>query len=165
MSQIIYHNHHIIPRHCGGTDDPENMVRLTTAEHAEAHRLLYKEYGHWQDKLAWQGLAGLIGKDELLMEIQHRPISEESKQKMSKAKMGKVCSKEHKANISIARMGNTNALGHIHTAEHRQKNREAQMGNTNGVGHNTEEKRRNHSEAMKRSWERRKSLKQLSLPS
>ena len=58
------HKHHIIPKHMGGTDDPSNLVELTVEEHAEAHRKLYEEHGHWQDYLAWKGLAGLITSDE-----------------------------------------------------------------------------------------------------
>ena len=49
MSTDIYHNQHIIPRHAGGTDDPDNIARLTVSEHAEAHCKLYEEYGRWQD--------------------------------------------------------------------------------------------------------------------
>lgn len=50
----------------GGTDDPNNLVELTVEEHAEAHRLLYEQYGHWQDKIAWQALSGRIGQEEIL---------------------------------------------------------------------------------------------------
>jgi hypothetical protein len=53
------HLHHIIPSHLGGTDDPSNLTELTIAEHAEAHRILYEQHGHWQDYVAWQGLLGL----------------------------------------------------------------------------------------------------------
>jgi hypothetical protein len=53
------HKHHIIPRHMGGTDDPSNLIALTVEQHAEAHRLLYEQYRHWQDYVAWQGLAKL----------------------------------------------------------------------------------------------------------
>ena len=67
-SNTIYHIHHIIPRHMGGSDDPSNLVTLTVEEHAEAHRKLYEEYGRWQDKVAWKGLAGLMSTDECLAE-------------------------------------------------------------------------------------------------
>ena len=40
MPTIIYHNHHIIPKHAGGTNAPDNIARLTVEEHSEAHRLL-----------------------------------------------------------------------------------------------------------------------------
>ena len=37
------HKHHIIPKHAGGTDDPENLVYLSVKEHAIAHAKLYLE--------------------------------------------------------------------------------------------------------------------------
>lgn len=54
----------------GGTDDPLNIVELTVAEHAEAHKKLYEEHGHLQDKLAWQGLLGLISTAEIVHTLQ-----------------------------------------------------------------------------------------------
>jgi len=53
------HKHHIIPRYLGGTDDPSNLIELTIEEHANAHRILYEQYGNWQDFAAWQGLSNL----------------------------------------------------------------------------------------------------------
>lgn len=60
------HIHHIIPRHMGGTDDPTNLVYLTVEEHAEAHRILFEQYGRWEDKIAWMGLSGQISKKEAI---------------------------------------------------------------------------------------------------
>ena len=37
-----YESHHIIPRCCGGSNDPENLVNLTPEEHYVAHQLLAK---------------------------------------------------------------------------------------------------------------------------
>jgi hypothetical protein len=62
---MIKHKHHIIPRHAGGTDDPENLIELTISEHAEAHRLLFEEYGRWQDEVAWKALSGQIATAEI----------------------------------------------------------------------------------------------------
>ena len=39
----MLHKHHKIPKHSGGSDDPENIVYLTPEEHAEAHKKLYEE--------------------------------------------------------------------------------------------------------------------------
>lgn len=49
----ILHKHHIIPRHAGGTNDPSNIIELTVEQHAEAHRLLYEQYGRC--KIYWRG--------------------------------------------------------------------------------------------------------------
>ena len=68
----IYHNHHIIPRHMGGTDDPSNLVRLTVEEHALAHKKLYEEHGRHEDWLAWKGLEGFIGKEEIHAELSRK---------------------------------------------------------------------------------------------
>lgn len=99
MSKDIYtHIHHIIPRHAGGTDDPSNLIELTVEEHAEAHRLLFEQYGRWEDELAWKSLSGHIGKEEIIKEKlsqagkkssgKYKAKSEEWKQKMSDIKKG-----------------------------------------------------------------------------
>lgn len=95
----ILHKHHIVPRYMGGTDDPDNLVELTIEEHAEAHRILYEQHGRWQDKVAWQGLAGLMDHQDILNEMYDarkgsgntfygKKHSEESKRKMSESKKG-----------------------------------------------------------------------------
>jgi hypothetical protein len=48
------HIHHKIPKHMGGSNDPSNLIELTVAEHAEAHKKLFEEYGCWQDEIAWK---------------------------------------------------------------------------------------------------------------
>lgn len=53
----------------GGTDDPSNIVELTPEEHADAHKILFEKHGRWQDYVAWQGLAGLAKKSELIQLI------------------------------------------------------------------------------------------------
>lgn len=60
----IYHTHHIVPKHMGGSDDPSNLVRLTIDEHAMAHLKLFEEYGKWQDLCAYKVLSYEIGQEE-----------------------------------------------------------------------------------------------------
>lgn len=62
----LTHLHHIIPIHMGGSNDSSNLIELTVKEHAEAHRKLYEQYGHWQDFAAWQGLSGRMSKEEII---------------------------------------------------------------------------------------------------
>jgi general stress protein YciG len=63
------HKHHIIPKHLGGDDSPDNIAELTIEEHTEEHRRMYEEEGRWQDYLAWQGLAGLMSKQDIITEL------------------------------------------------------------------------------------------------
>lgn len=65
----IYHWHHIVPRHAGGTEDPGNLVRVTVEQHAELHLARYLEYGEEGDWLAWQGLAKLATKEEIVSQL------------------------------------------------------------------------------------------------
>ena len=114
------HIHHIIPRHAGGSDDPSNLIELTVEEHAEAHRVLFEKHGRKEDGLAWKGLAGIIGKEELLHELfvlagskskppkNHKPNlgrkwPEEYKKKMSLLSTGKKKTQEHKNKISLGK--------------------------------------------------------------
>ena len=140
----IYHKHHIIPKHMGGTDDPSNLVELTVEEHAEAHRKLFEEHGRWQDELAWKGLAKIIGKEEIInrlsasngffgknhsdeWKINHsktmsgRKMTDEHKKKISQSNKGKVFSEETRKKLSIARIGNKNRIGKTHSEETRKK--------------------------------------------
>ena len=62
---MVKHKHHIIPIHAGGTNSPNNLIELTVAEHAEAHKILFEKYGRWQDEVAWRGLSGQIATAEI----------------------------------------------------------------------------------------------------
>lgn len=64
LNKYMLHKHHIIPKHMGGTNDPDNLISLTVEEHALAHKILYEAHGRWQDYLAWQGLAKLSTNTE-----------------------------------------------------------------------------------------------------
>ena len=87
------HQHHIVPKHMGGSDHPDNLIELSIEEHAQAHKKLYEEQGYWQDKLAWQGLSKIIGHEEVIAEACRRgrlgkPTTIETKKKLSEAGKG-----------------------------------------------------------------------------
>ncbi len=63
---IIYHKHHIVPRHMGGTDESSNLIELTVEEHAEAHKKLYEQHGKEEDRIAWLTLSGQASKPEAM---------------------------------------------------------------------------------------------------
>ncbi len=68
------HKHHIIPRHewkqrfgnLQGFNDPDNVVYLSTPQHAQAHQFLFELFSKEEDYIAWKGLSGAIGKDEAI---------------------------------------------------------------------------------------------------
>jgi len=125
------HKHHIIPRHAGGTDDLINIILLTVEQHATAHKKLFEKYNRWQDKIAWLGLSGRIGKEEIIQlknsekakkqweneEYRKKmsklasdshlgiPKSKQQREKMSKAQKGKPKSKEHIQKLCLAQKG------------------------------------------------------------
>lgn len=86
----VYHKHHIVPKHMGGTDDSSNLIELTVEEHAEAHRLLWEEHGNEYDRIAWMSLSGRIDcEDARILAViewnKNRIITEETRDKMSKS--------------------------------------------------------------------------------
>lgn len=115
------HKHHIIPRHMGGSDDPSNLIELSVAEHAEAHRLLFEQYKNQKDYIAWQALSGLISKEEarrlaISASLTGKKQSKEQIEKRVKARLktrphstlgqkNKPASEEKKLKISIANKG------------------------------------------------------------
>lgn len=72
----IYHKHHIIPKHMGGTDDPSNIAIVTIEQHAQLHKQLWEDLGHWQDELAWRGLSGQATRPETLSKIQKKRVAD-----------------------------------------------------------------------------------------
>lgn len=148
----IKHTHHIVPLHMGGTDDPSNLIELTIAKHAEAHRILFNQYGMWQDEIAWKGLAGIIGHEEAVRVAQSRGnkgkiVTEEQKRKQSEKMKGRKLSAEHKAkviktlkngsgenNSMFGKFGKDNPhFGMKRSAETRAKISAAMKGNRNKV--------------------------------
>jgi hypothetical protein len=63
------HKHHILPKYKGGTDDPSNLVSVSVTRHAMFH---FCNWQLWQDKrdwLAWKGLIGEIGREEIIKQL------------------------------------------------------------------------------------------------
>jgi hypothetical protein len=110
---MIKHKHHIIPRHVGGTNDPSNIVELTIEEHAEAHHILYEQYGRDEDRLAWLGLSGQIGKDEILKQIamaqKGKKKPEGFGEKIRQANLGRKHSENAIEKMSLVKKGKYNS--------------------------------------------------------
>lgn len=118
----------------GGSNDPDNLIELTVADHAEAHRKLFEEYGRWQDEIAWKALTGQITRDQARREatrktwlgrkhtpearqkikdgiakaeIVRQPQTAETKQKISEALKGHAVSEKTRDTWSAQRKGRT----------------------------------------------------------
>ena len=71
----VYHRHHIVPKHAGGTDDPSNLIQVTVEQHAELHFTRYLEYGELGDWLAAFSLSGQISHAEASAEARREWIA------------------------------------------------------------------------------------------
>lgn len=121
---IIWHNHHIIPKHMGGTDAPENLIKVNIAMHAFLHKCLYEEHGCWQDDLAQKVLSGSIPFAEARRIAQRqanlgnkhcvgRIVSESTREKLRKANLGKPKSEESKKKMSEYWLGRKKDASHV----------------------------------------------------
>jgi len=106
------HRHHIIPKHewkerfgnLNGVNEADNIIFLSTTQHALAHRWLWESYGKLEDKIAWLALLGQIGKEEIISQISRLqgmkskgiPKSAETRRKISQALKGIPKSTVHK---------------------------------------------------------------------
>lgn len=161
-----YETHHIIPKSLGGSNLKENLVKLTAREHFVCHLLLTKMYdGNAKNKMvhaAW-AMATLENNSQQRYKITSkiyeslrikfanlrskslkgkpgRKHSEETKKKLSLAKMGKSkgpMSEESKRKLSESMKGKN--VGKKRTEQQKQTMSEVQTG----------KKRKPHSEETK----------------
>lgn len=171
------HEHHINPRHNGGTDHPSNLYECSVEEHAELHLSLYLEHGRQEDWDAFMGLSGQVGKEELFLAASSRggqhKLSQESKDKIrqahlgkpkhteeskaliSTARKGKKLSEEHKTKISEGGKGKHTRKGFALSNETKAKLSEAGKGNQNAKGADQKSKteaNKRRGEATKERW-------------
>lgn len=115
--------HHIVPRSLGGSDDADNLIRLTARQHLIAHWILaralggsasraffmmsnFGKYGHVNSTtyaIARKEYAELAS-----IQMQGRimpPVSAETRQKQRQAKLGKKLSPEHVEKVRLTRIG------------------------------------------------------------
>lgn len=106
----VVERHHVIPRCFGGTDDPENIVRLTPEEHYVAHQLLCKLYP-LNDDLAYAMLMMANGGSKT---VRSNKAYGWVRKRVSKARTGKkrVLSDSARKKMSdSAKIGNSSRKG------------------------------------------------------
>ena len=112
--------HHIVPRSLGGSDEPENLIKLTPSDHFFAHLLLAKIHGgtmatalffmvgersrsakgykakRWAYDFAKRAMS--LEKRKLTGHLNHfygRTHDEETRKKISKSRTGKMTGESH----------------------------------------------------------------------
>ncbi len=112
---LYIENHHIQPRCMNGSDDDSNLVKLTAEEHYVAHQLLAKIYPKHRGIIFSAFMMSANNKNHkrhnnksygwIKQKLYKTPISNKTRQKMSKSRLGKTHSTEAKRNMSKAQMG------------------------------------------------------------
>lgn len=111
LENTIYkESHHVIPKSLGGDDSPNNLVELTLREHYVAHLLLSKMYkgeaarkmyyALWimllQEKKRGSRIFEMYRQKYINEALKTQVVTEETKQKISKAKKGKPITRTEK---------------------------------------------------------------------
>jgi len=122
-----FHRHHIVPRHAGGDDSPENLVLLHPIDHAIAHFVRWKMTGNSKDAWAYNRI--IAGCDDKTLgfitgfsrEYMRKPKSAATKAKLSLAAKGRVLSAETIEKIKLRLTGKPavgKALEALHAHRH-----------------------------------------------
>jgi hypothetical protein len=113
---IIYHRHHIIPKHMGGTDDPSNIIKLTVEEHAQAHRKLYEKYGKVEDLWAYQLLSNQLSYQDGFQKLLTKNAYDthlKQKEKGTGLYDSALQSKKGKKGAAASQLGKKNNMNYI----------------------------------------------------
>lgn len=138
-----YEKHHIVPRSMNGSNDENNIVKLTLREHFICHLLLAKLHGGsmlW----AFQMMSKTRHIKSPMYEVLKKNIkhTEETKEKMRKPK-----SEEHKRKMRKAKSPEQLEKMRNISEETREKLRNTHLGKKKSV---------EQIENMKKGWEKRK---------
>lgn len=117
-----YEVHHIVPKSYGGSDDSENLIKLTAKDHFFAHELLAKIY---KGKMIFAlnmmcRTREVTHKSKHIYEIFKKQISEE----ISKVNKNKIVRQETRDKLSKI------FKGRKHSEERKEINRQSQIGKT-----------------------------------
>ncbi len=63
------HKHHLTPKYLGGSDKPQNLVEVSTTQHAMFHYCNWCLWKNEEDKIAWRALAGYSKKEEIIHQV------------------------------------------------------------------------------------------------
>ncbi len=55
---VYYEKHHIIPKHMGGNNDPENLIKLDLRQHTLIHYILWRQHRNLGNEIAYKMKSG-----------------------------------------------------------------------------------------------------------
>lgn len=116
--------HHVVPRSLGGSDGADNLIRLTARQHYVAHWMLARAMGgsaarafFMMSNLGKYGQVNsttyAMARQEYATQVSQQlkgkpsqcPFSDETKQKMREAKLGRKLTPEHIEKVRQTRIG------------------------------------------------------------
>lgn len=115
--------HHIVPRSLGGSDDADNLIRLTARQHYVAHWMLSRALGgsaaraffmmsnfgrYGKVNSTTYGIARQEYAELASVQMKGRimpPVSNETREKQRQAKLGKKLTPEHIEKVRQTRIG------------------------------------------------------------
>ena len=162
----FFHKHHKIPIHFFrkiewlgldiNQDDPINLESISIEEHANKHKILFHQYGYWEDELSWKTLSCQVTAKEatrlaIIKSNSTRVISEITRDKFRKAKLGWHPSKDAREKMSLK------AKGRILSDKTKKKLSLSKLNNQHWLGKkHSEETKKKMSEKNKERWKIRK---------
>ena len=158
LQNVYTELHHILPVSMGGSNNKDNLVRLTAKEHFVSHHLLWKIYKNREMTKAFM-LMNSVKRDGIKFKVTantYQILKEETSSRQSEFMLGKLSpskgkkwSDESKAKLSASMMGHTRSKGKPssfkgknHTDKTKKILSEKQKGKKNhlGVKHTEETK-------------------------
>jgi len=147
-----FERHHILPRSLGGSNNKDNIVKLTAKEHFIIHMLLCKftiGNAYYKMLYAFKSMCKLKNNnhkrdykitsrisEKLRLEAEkNNPVyRDDVKSKISKANKGRIRNKETRLQMSKSKKGNKNALGLRHSEEFKERIKNKHKGNKYCLG-------------------------------
>jgi hypothetical protein len=159
LNDCYTENHHILPTSMGGSEDVDNLVKLTAKEHFVAHHLLWKIHRNREMTKAFMLMCSVrrngikyrvYAKDYQLLKEDARKVQSEFMIGRQGNNLGKTLPQEWRDNISKGQKGHhrgkgksSSFKGKNHSDEAKKLISEKQKGNKNhlGIPHSEETKK------------------------
>jgi hypothetical protein len=148
----IFESHHILPRSCGGSDDSNNLVKLTPREHLIAHMLLPKfTIGEAKNKMIC-AYAIMSGRKDYGVSFNSRSY-QRFKEEYSKINSESVKGSKNPM-YGIRKIGENNPFyGKKHTEETKKRISDSLLGQSYNKGiKKSDNHKKNLSKAKKEHW-------------